>query len=459
MAASSTQAGADIQHAARHLAEGRPADAIAMLERLVEAFPAYVTGHVLLAKAYETTGRSADALEAWHQAYFLMPASALVVRQRARLLQKTTEFSQQDAFAFGGKSPEVGAEQSAGVGEPAEGTEPAGGATTTAEAPSSPPEVEGATETEAHTEYRQEHEPSGRSDEGEARATAEPPPQEATATDDALATEVMPPMSASSPSVPGPPPEDEFEKEGGWRLLDETERLAAQPEPTTEPPLTSPVGEGKRTPPSGVEAPGGSEWMDDAMFDIGEMTGPEEQDASPPAAQPTPASSEAEWADIRWDEPLADAGPPAAEPPPSEGSQETVSEPALEEEPYEVEVGGFDIGWEETPSTEEEPKDEASGPAEADTEPDFMNLAGDLDSLIEQLERAPRIRPDTPVDEEEDEEGGGGEVVSETLARIYETQQQYAAAARAYALLAEQHPARAEEFEQRAAEMRRRSGD
>lgn len=78
---------AGIQDAARHLAENRAGEAVAVLERLVEEFPAYVTAHVLLAKAYEAHRRMADALSAWHHAYFLMPGSPLVLRERARLLR------------------------------------------------------------------------------------------------------------------------------------------------------------------------------------------------------------------------------------------------------------------------------------------------------------------------------------------------------------------------------------
>ncbi len=78
----------DIQQAARHLVEGRTGDAVAVLEALAADFPAYVTAHVLLAKTYETQGRTAEALAAWHRAFFLMPGSALVTRHRARLLRQ-----------------------------------------------------------------------------------------------------------------------------------------------------------------------------------------------------------------------------------------------------------------------------------------------------------------------------------------------------------------------------------
>jgi tetratricopeptide (TPR) repeat protein len=230
MTATTTTSTAGIQEAARHLAEGRPADAVRVLERLVADFPAYVTAYALLAKAYEANGRTEDALAAWHHAYFLMPGSPLVVRERTRLLRSAPR-------------PE-----SAGPGETP-------------------------------------HESGG----GEAAEALPPAPYET---------------------------------------------------------------------------------------------------ADEPAA----------------DEPAADE--PAAEPEPAAGGS------AIDE-------------------------------------------ADDLDSLIHQLENAPRIRPDPDfrdegVDEEEDEGG----MVSETLARIYETQKQYAAAARAYDQLADEHPDRADEFESKAAEMR-----
>lgn len=78
---------AGIQDAARHLAEARTDEAVAVLERLVADFPAYVTAHVLLAKAYEASGQASVALEAWHRAYFLMPGSPLIIRERTRLLR------------------------------------------------------------------------------------------------------------------------------------------------------------------------------------------------------------------------------------------------------------------------------------------------------------------------------------------------------------------------------------
>lgn len=82
-----TPPAAGIQDAARHLAEAQPDAAVAVLERLVADHPAYVTAHVLLAKAYDASDRMGEALEAWHRAYFLMPSSPLIIRERTRLLR------------------------------------------------------------------------------------------------------------------------------------------------------------------------------------------------------------------------------------------------------------------------------------------------------------------------------------------------------------------------------------
>jgi tetratricopeptide (TPR) repeat protein len=85
----------------------------------------------------------------------------------------------------------------------------------------------------------------------------------------------------------------------------------------------------------------------------------------------------------------------------------------------------------------------------------------DLNQLIDKLESA-RIEPDPdaeeeapPVDPPPDDDTE--EVVSETLARIHEGQDDYEKAAHIYAQLAEQEPHRADEFQQKAQEMERKA--
>jgi hypothetical protein len=103
-----------------------------------------------------------------------------------------------------------------------------------------------------------------------------------------------------------------------------------------------------------------------------------------------------------------------------------------------------------------------SDPGESAAGPAPPPVDDDLDTLIRQIEDAPRIRPDPhfiasddaapePVRDDED-------VVSETLALIYAAQQQFEEAATVYEKLAEQRPDQAESFAGRAAEMRERAG-
>src|SRR5690606_2258648 len=104
------------------------------------------------------------------------------------------------------------------------------------------------------------------------------------------------------------------------------------------------------------------------------------------------------------------------------------------------------------------PAEETHNPAEPDAP---LTLADELDALINRLEDAPRIRPDPTfsgpdVSFEEEEEDD--DLVSETLARIYAAQRQYAEAAIVYEKLAQQRPGEAEEMLRRAAEMRAQGG-
>lgn len=86
------------------------------------------------------------------------------------------------------------------------------------------------------------------------------------------------------------------------------------------------------------------------------------------------------------------------------------------------------------------------------------DVGDDLDRLIQELEGA-RItpRPDLDAIPEPDLDDDLDDMVSETLARIYEAQKQYAEAAKVFHALADQHPERREEFEEKAAEMSRKA--
>lgn len=75
-----------LQVAAGLIAAGRATEAARELNALVRAAPTYAAAYVLLAKAREATDDRVRALDAWHRAYFLVPSSPLVRRERQRLL-------------------------------------------------------------------------------------------------------------------------------------------------------------------------------------------------------------------------------------------------------------------------------------------------------------------------------------------------------------------------------------
>lgn len=96
--------------------------------------------------------------------------------------------------------------------------------------------------------------------------------------------------------------------------------------------------------------------------------------------------------------------------------------------------------------------------AGSDLELDAPPEEGDLDRLIGELESArivPAQDPSSipPPDLSDDID----DVVSETLARIYATQNQFSEAARVYERLALENPDRAEEYQTKASEMRGRA--
>jgi hypothetical protein len=168
-------------------------------------------------------------------------------------------------------------------------------------------------------------------------------------------------------------------------------------------------------------------------------------------APPPPRERDEGWRIIDEQEGRMPQAPPdehAETLPPEPSRQPPAGEDEADQQPFAPFAG--DEGWLDL-----------EGAAEADAEPPPLEGFGDLDSLIEQLENAPRIRPmDAPASpaggiDDADEP----EIVSETLARIYEAQGQFAAAARTYDALAAEQPARAEEFRRRAADLRSRSAE
>lgn len=138
-------------------------------------------------------------------------------------------------------------------------------------------------------------------------------------------------------------------------------------------------------------------------------------------------------------EPPDPASAPSKSPPaePSEDAEEEPAKPdALSSVPSEVQQLA-----EQGPTLSEESDNE-------------------LDHLIQELESA-RIEPDPELDSipSPDLDDDIDDMVSETLARIYTSQEQYGEAARVYVKLATQDPDRAEEHLEKAAEMRARADE
>lgn len=106
---------------------------------------------------------------------------------------------------------------------------------------------------------------------------------------------------------------------------------------------------------------------------------------------------------------------------------------------------------------------QSPGPPSSDTPEDRVDQledAGDddLDRLINELESA-RIEPQPDVDEvpPPDLENDVDDLVSETLARIHEAQDDFRKAAQIYVKLASQEPDQAREFLEKAAELRKKA--
>ena len=108
------------------------------------------------------------------------------------------------------------------------------------------------------------------------------------------------------------------------------------------------------------------------------------------------------------------------------------------------------------PSPAENASNGESGARPADASE--TGAESDLDHLIDELESA-RIEPDPDLDEVDppDLSNDVDDLVSETLARIHEAQDQYREAAQIYVKLASQEPEQARSYLERAAEMREKA--
>lgn len=160
---------------------------------------------------------------------------------------------------------------------------------------------------------------------------------------------------------------------------------------------------------------------------------------------------------------------PAALPPPNETKDEddvppsTPTEAAseLEQLRRQAEKEARERSARSEFSSQGSPDEETAADAPPDVPEERMEDLGDendLDRLIDELESA-RIEPRPDVDEvpPPDLDDDIDDLVSETLARIHEAQDQYRQAAQIYVKLASQEPTRARDFLEKAAEMRERA--
>jgi len=192
-------------------------------------------------------------------------------------------------------------------------------------------------------------------------------------------------------------------------------------------------------------------------------------DEAEPADEPSPASETSPETppDAAAESDDANAAPEGPTGNPSDDSPSSSGPPSdLEQLRQQAEAearsGGArpDLAAAASPAEASSPND-ASGPATPEDRIDQLEEDDDLDHLIDNLKSA-RIEPDPDAEEDvppPDLENDVDDLVSETLARIHEAQDQYREAAQIYVKLASQEPDRARQYLEKAAEMREKADD
>ena len=413
----------DIQRAAEHLAAGRPADAADAFGRLVAGAPTYAAAHVLHAVALDAAGRPADALDAWHRAAFLVPRSPLVVRERTRLLAAAAEAAETTADVSEATARETDVRPDVEPTPPEQLTD----RTALPEGSARPGPADLTPVDASPAGYRSNDETDETAD-----PLAAPPPADGSLTtfheeafeDDRFDDEVF----GDLPALETLPLDD---LAGSFHL------------PAND-----------AFDPEGFDPDG----FDFSAFDLGEddagwLTGQNDAVGLPDDAAETPPAGTA-WGGeddtltLLSPEVPDEAGEGSAEPDDTAESGWAV----FEDEPAAPAPDPFGIPLSAVP-------DPPVAPPVASPEVPLPSVADELDSLIASLEGAPRIRPDpafsgpSPVSASQ---AGVDEMVSETLAKIYAAQHQYAEAAVVYEKLAAREPARAEAMLAQAAAMRER---
>jgi tetratricopeptide (TPR) repeat protein len=178
-------------------------------------------------------------------------------------------------------------------------------------------------------------------------------------------------------------------------------------------------------------------------------------ESSPPEEKPADDAAGAETAD----EPPSEPEPAKKETPATRAVSEL--EKLRRKAEDEARKGGARPELTDTPEAPTEPA--SSDPSSSSPTPEervnqIEEEDDDLDRLINELESA-RIEPNPDVEDAPapDLESDVDDIVSETLARIHEAQDQYRQAAQIYVKLASQEPDQARAYLEKAAEMRRKA--
>ena len=415
----------DLQEAIQLIDQGEAEEAIPLLTAWTQQMPTYAAVHVVLARAYEAAHQWDEAKSAWQEAHFLMPNSPAVREGLARIrtvsasptaaeddrlmmdldLQAELEATLEALFnPF--TLPHQAEDSVDAVAEEAVADEPVdeeqGEAVAMVEAALAAA-ADPVEEQDAEQEITVEE-----SLDAEQEITVEEPSDEDVVfveDEDLEEPEAIAEEESLAETISVADPE---EAEDQPSIYDEIEQLIEEKE-------------GRQGPESLEE---------EIAPEVSEL---EPQDVAETLEQPEEVTDEPSIYDEI--EELIEQ---------KEAATEDIHAPEIHEDEADAVLGG----WQEF---DEEPE-EAPMPDGQDVD--------DLERLISELESArivpqPELEDVAPPDLNDDIE----DVVSETLARIFASQEQYSEAARVYEQLALQHPEDAERFNQLAAEMHTRADE
>ncbi len=384
----------DLQEALDLIEAGRADEAIPLLTTWTQQMPTHAAVHVVLARAYEAAEQWTEAQAAWKGAHFLMPNSPAITEGLARARTAAMQ-------APPGEEDHLVMDL----------------------------DLEAEFEATLEALFNPFTLPQ------QAEPLPEAPPEPPREKDPAL-TQVEAALAAAAQ-------EDEEVR----AIIDEVgaetdDVLIEEEEPPAEPETNDVLIE--EEPPAEPETSG------EAPAPASETETAEAVEAPPPEPDPEAAKSiYDEIEELIEEKQSQKKGTPkkAKETPLEEEKKAIEALEAMVREAAEDDGGGVVEDWQDF-----EPETPAEAPPK---DKDFE----DLERLISELESArivpqPALEDVPPPDLEDDIEG----MVSETLARIYASQEQYSEAARVYEQLALQHPDEADRFNQLAAEMNTLAG-